>query len=135
MKNFLGLALLVGIGAAGWRIGGLLSSDAVSMAVGVLFGVLAGVPTALLLIAGNRRQDESTNVADLRAHNRHAPAYASPPPVIIMATPHMAEPAISQRPHAPQTYNQGTTWGGGAPAPVQREFKVVGEQEEWLNEW
>jgi len=134
MKNFLGLALLVGIGAAGWRIGGLLSSDAVSMAVGVLFGVLAGVPTALLLIAGNRRQGESMNGAANHAHGRHAPAYASPPPVIIMAAPHMAAPAISQQPHGPQTYNRGTTWGG-EPAPVQREFKVVGEQEEWLNEW
>lgn len=51
---------LVGMAAAGalaWQIGSRLSSDAISMALGVAFGVLAGVPTAILVMAGQRRQE------------------------------------------------------------------------------
>jgi len=46
--------LLIGVGVGAWQIGEKLSSDAVSMAVGVLFGILAGIPTALLVLVGNR---------------------------------------------------------------------------------
>jgi hypothetical protein len=57
MKQWIGLALLVFVGTAGWRIGHALSPDALSMAVGVLFGVMAGVPTAILVMAGSRRRN------------------------------------------------------------------------------
>lgn len=39
-----------------WFIAGMLSPDAVGMAVGMLFGVLAGIPTALLMMANNRQR-------------------------------------------------------------------------------
>ena len=39
MKRILALALCAGIALAGWQIGIRLSSDALSMAIGVVFGV------------------------------------------------------------------------------------------------
>jgi hypothetical protein len=40
--------------AAAWRISELLSPDAIGMALGMLFGVLAGVPTAALVLVASR---------------------------------------------------------------------------------
>lgn len=54
------LAALIVVGILGWNIGSLLSPDAVAMAVGVLFGVLAGLPVALLVLASSRRKEEVT---------------------------------------------------------------------------
>lgn len=59
MKTTLfGLAAIVFIGAVGWRIGGTLSTDALGMAVGMLFGIMAGIPTALIMLADRRREVE-----------------------------------------------------------------------------
>ena len=62
MKKVIVLLLATFVGAAGWSIGSQLSSDALGMSVGILLGVLAGMPVALLVIAagrgGQRRQDE-----------------------------------------------------------------------------
>ena len=58
MRRFLMLALLVILGVMTWRLGTSLSSDALGMAVGVVFGVLAGVPAALLVLATNSRRRE-----------------------------------------------------------------------------
>lgn len=54
------LAMLVGLCLFGWmtwRVGTSLSSDALGLAVGVVFGVLAGIPSALLVLAGQRRRE------------------------------------------------------------------------------
>ena len=36
-----------------WRITENISSDALGLAIGVVFGVMAGLPTAVLVLAGN----------------------------------------------------------------------------------
>jgi hypothetical protein len=56
MKLITVVALLV-VGLGGYGLGQALSSDAVAMAVGVLFGMLAGIPTSLLMLTG-RRHDQ-----------------------------------------------------------------------------
>ena len=58
MKRFLGLLVLVFVGVVGWRIGEAISRDAISMTIGVLLGVLAGIPPALLILAAERRRAE-----------------------------------------------------------------------------
>ncbi|MCB0094166.1 MAG: hypothetical protein KDE46_00545 [Caldilineaceae bacterium] len=61
MKSILGIALLVFVGMVGmvgWRIGGSLSSDALGMAVGILFGIMAGIPATLILLASARREED-----------------------------------------------------------------------------
>lgn len=143
MKRWIGLALVVFVGTAGWRIGDSLSPDALSMAVGVLFGVMAGVPTALLVMAGSRRRNREEHDAELRPRGQpHAlalhgrmngwgmqpygiPSYAQQPPVIVVAGPQGAAGAFN--PPA-----QSAAWMEDHPA---RHFTVVGEREELLEEW
>jgi len=55
MKIF-GLVAIVFVGWAGYRVISVLSADALAMAVGVLMGVLAGIPTTLLALTGHRPQ-------------------------------------------------------------------------------
>ena len=58
MKHLIGLIILGFVGYMGLRIGGELSSDAFGMAIGMLFGIMAGIPTALLVLASARRRDD-----------------------------------------------------------------------------
>lgn len=60
MGRAMGLGAMVLVGAIGWRVAGSLGSDALGMAVGVLFGILAGIPTALLMLAANNRRHPET---------------------------------------------------------------------------
>lgn len=41
-----------------WRISTLLSPDAIAMAIGLAFGVFAGLPTAALVLLARRRDGE-----------------------------------------------------------------------------
>lgn len=142
MKRLFFLILLVFVGVAAWRISERLSADAIGMALGVLFGVLAGIPVALLVLASARRregwQDEARN------QGRRAPEVAQhgypmqQPPVIVLAGPGY--------PSMPQNNSYNNSHGAPnrmLPAPhdlhqgqaMERRFKVVGEQEEWIEEW
>ena len=83
MKKFLLLCLLAFACFLSWRITEQVHSDAIAMAVGVLFGMLAGIPVSLLVLASQRRTEP---------RDMHAPAsrYDGPPhmqqqpPVIVM---------------------------------------------------
>ncbi len=148
MKRWIGLALLIFVGTAGWRVGESLSSDALSMAVGVLFGVMAGVPTALLVMAGGRRRNaEESPGRDRHAGStaingwnapyasqpyaqqypqHYAPPYAQQPPIIVVAGPQGFG-------GAPQS---ATADGGWFPQErPARHFTVVGEYEELVEDW
>ena len=60
MKTALAIAIPGGIFATGvmWWLGEHLSSDAIGMAIGLAFGVLAGLPAAALIIVAARRDSE-----------------------------------------------------------------------------
>lgn len=59
MKRILiGLPIAFILGSFAWKLADRLSPDAIGMSLGVLFGILAGVPVALLVVAANRRQPE-----------------------------------------------------------------------------
>lgn len=134
MKQFFGAALLIFVAVAAWRIGGSLSADALGMAVGVIFGVVAGLPAALLVMAtGRRREAEREEQAERRKNG--LPAYYGgypQPPVIVLAGNGMQNP---------QGYGSGYPGQNqyALPAPRDtvdvRQFKVVGEKEEWVDEW
>ena len=168
MRKFFGLAVLIFVGTVAWRVGNALSPDALAMAVGVLFGVMAGVPTALLVMAGGRQREAAEPAARPRqsapAHaglpyrdhgamqpgtwGQPSPAYASPygqqpysqpypqPPVIVLAGPQ----GMGLGNPGPSYPNYGTNYGNshGQPAlppPQARRFKMVGEREEWVEDW
>lgn len=63
------LAGLIFVGVIAWRIGESLSSDALGMAVGILFGMSAGIPAALLVLVSGRREDPDDDDEVERAFN------------------------------------------------------------------
>lgn len=137
MKRILAAALLAFVAVAAWRIGGRLSADAVSMAVGVLFGVAAGVPAALLMLASSRRReaDREDLAPDDRRMSRgqgipYGGGYYPQPPVIVVTggQPMNAAPQNGYRSQAALPAPYGATIDA-------REFKVVGEREGWIDEW
>lgn len=155
MRQFFGLAVLVFVSIAAWRIAGQLSADAIGMAVGVLFGVLAGLPTALLVMASSRRREQEREAREEAAARRrqnqqqhpqgyyggYGPGYAQPP-VIVLAAPGQQMPQGYGQPGYGQAGYDYPYQGGGmrpalpGPGTVDvRQFKVVGEKEEWVDEW
>jgi hypothetical protein len=155
MKQLAVVTVLILGGVLAWLFASRLSADALGMAVGLLFGVLAGIPTALLVLASGRRrrpdvdddEDETPAGYGLAGYGQagygHSRALGQPfpyqPPVIVLAAP-QASPA-PQWPH-PQTVDsvgypvRQALPGPGAPAASGgRVFKVVGEKEEYLDEW
>jgi len=137
MKRFLGLIVLVFIGTAGWRVGNSLSSDAISMAIGVLFGVLAGIPAALLLLAAERRRPPRSTREYGHEYSRGPGArhgdghYLPPQPPVIVVTgaAGATAPPYGGRPGYQQPVQSAAAWEVQRPT---RQFKVVGEQEEWM---
>lgn len=71
MKYVVG-ASLCAIAGGVWFIGTQLSSDAIGIVVGFVFGVLAGIPSSLLILAAGRRDSR-----------RDQPAYPQQPPIMI----------------------------------------------------
>jgi len=119
------MAIVIIGGVAVWRLGSRLSADAVGMAVGILLGVLASIPASLLILAGSRRRDAHESERwPAPQHERMAPAYQ--PPVIVLA---------GQAPLPPQQQLAApppAIHGWPQPPLSARQFKIVGEQEQWL---
>ena len=65
MRTIIGIAALIFVGMLTWQIGARLSTDAVGMGVGLVFGVLAGIPTALLVLATDRRPSVDDDNVDV----------------------------------------------------------------------
>ncbi len=136
MKKYIFLAVLVFVGVVAWRIGERLSSDAISMGLGVLFGVLAGVPTAILVMAGSRRREQAEydrGRGGSRQMQPHYPQFAPQPPVIVLTGGAMP----AQQPGVGAHYGQYGPPPNGQwqQQPSERRFKIVGEKEEWIDEW
>lgn len=52
------VALLAGLGMLIWLVASRLSSDAIGLALGVVFGLLALLPASMVAAAGRRREPE-----------------------------------------------------------------------------
>lgn len=143
MKQLAVLTLLLICGLLAWLFASRLSADALGMAVGLIFGVLAGVPSALLVLAANRRhgRDDDDEEENEGVRGRFGPPNSNPygyqPPVIVVTSPQAAQP---QWPGPPTVDSVGYPVRQALPGPATqsgggRMFKVVGEKEEWLDEW
>jgi hypothetical protein len=112
----LALAFLIMVGVV---IGTRMSSDALAVLVGVIAGVAASIPCALLLLAVTRRREPEVEVGMPYPEPRRAPA---PPPVIVV-TGGASQP---QFPY-PGSYAYGGQYGGQQAGP-QRQFRVMGTE-------
>ncbi len=99
-----GMALAVVIGVR-------LEQAALAALVGVVCGVGASIPTSLLIVTIMRRQDQR-----LREQQRRNTYQAQAQPPVVVVTPS----------NTPQL-SQPMTWP--MPAPAQRQFTVIGEDE------
>lgn len=55
MNKVFWLAALGVVALAGWKIGDALSPDAIALALGMIFGVMAGIPIALIAMTADRK--------------------------------------------------------------------------------
>jgi hypothetical protein len=124
----LALGFIVTLGVV---VGTRMSSDAIAVLVGVIAGVAASIPCALLLMAVTRRPQReeperyTDRQVDERRHNdwryseRMDPRHAAPP--IVIVTPGNA---------APQQLPYGAAFPyPPSPAQSQRQFRVMGYED------
>jgi hypothetical protein len=76
MRGLAAILLVIILAVCGWRVVSIISPDATAMAIGMLFGVLSGIPTALLLLAAGRR---SGDYEDDRPATPRTIIYIQPP--------------------------------------------------------
>ena len=110
MKRLLGLGFVGFMIALAVVIGYRMSTDAMAVVIGVIFGVAASIPTSLLIIAATRRP-----AAEERRTRRDEPERQTPP--IIVVSPGGLGNAWSSPP---------TSLPPPPPAGARR-FRVVGE--------
>lgn len=117
-------------------IGMRMSTEAMTIVIGVVFGVAAGLPASILLAAAARRERQRTPPPP-RAETMLAPQYQHPtqqyqqrymPPVIVV------NPGGGQvQPMGNATY----PWPSMTAAPnmPQRQLQIIGGEPEMGEEW
>lgn len=129
MKKFFIVAVLLFCAALGWGVGQRLSSDALSMAIGVIFGILAGIPAALLVMAATRRSERSP---ETQRRTEGVPGGNSyQPPVIVVSPPMGGYPGGYGQPAPKEVHGYLPATPSFVDGHGRREFRVVGSEEEW----
>jgi hypothetical protein len=134
VKRFIVLGTILFVAVMAFRIAERLSPDALGMGLGVLFGVLAGIPTAILVLASARRREEDAEPGRANGRGHHYlgghPYGALPqqPPVIILAGNGLPVQQHAQQPYHGYGVDGQPAWSGHHPGPP-RQFRLVGETE------
>ncbi len=125
MKRLLGISLMAGFVTLAIIIGERMSTDAMAVMVGVVFGVAASIPTSLLIALaarGSRRTEPPYRRSDYQP--------SPPAPQIYVVNPGQAPPGLA----APAQPTLAQTPGAYFTSQPARRFKVVGDAEYWLDE-
>jgi hypothetical protein len=107
-------------------IGSRMSADAMAVVVGVVCGVLASIPTSLLLIWALGRRGYGAG-AGAEGQARNNPGTHYPPVVVVNPGPGYGMPAYGPSPVLPLDRSL-------PPPGSPRTFKVVGDEETMLDE-
>jgi hypothetical protein len=99
----------------GVLVGTKLSSDSISLIIGVIIGVVASLPTSVLLIWAFTRRSSAEQMANARMGQMGSGQY---PPVVVV-NPGMGMPTTWQQSQAPAMLPAAQTG--------QRRYDVVGE--------
>jgi len=127
MRWVFGIVITAGLAAFFLRVFESLSSDAIGMALGVFFGVLATIPVTLLVLAmtrGQQRQAPPTREPREPSHQR---------PMIVMmpSTPQQPQQQPSQwsvNPTSPPQPRLLTTSKGLDDNEQPGNFRIIGEE-------
>lgn len=115
MKSVMALCIVAFCAGLGVIVGQRMSSEAMAVVVGVVCGVLASIPTSVLLLVAMRARD--------RRSAQSQPAQQQPqtyPPVIVVSPGGQQLPPPAQDPNTVDS-----TWR--ALDTPRREFRVIGE--------
>ena len=112
---------MAGLGAV---VGSRLSTDAVAVVAGVVCGVLAGIPTAVLMLMIMRAQQRDV-LSSSKGRGDERPAQpAQYPPVIVVGGAQPVPPA-----QLPPAREAGAVDGAWRELEKQRRgFRVIGEE-------
>lgn len=141
MKKMLVLGTLLFVAIIAFRVAERLSADAIGMGLGVLFGVLAGIPTALLLLAAARRREDEMENSRRGSRGRqlgHEPPYGAlpqQPPVIILAGNGMPMPANGLRAGGNYDIDGYPALPAPSDMPRRRQFRMVGATDEEIDDF
>ena len=126
MSRVLAITIVAAGVALAVVVGQRMSSDAMAVVIGVVFGVAASIPTSLLVVAATRRAAAPPSRPAL-----HDPPPTQPPQIYIVQpgqagpqAPWLEQPTSQRLPFPPAGYPL---------AQSPRRFKVVGEDEHWLD--
>jgi hypothetical protein len=100
-----GVALAVVVGVR-------LDKAALTVVVGLACGIGASIPTSLLIVSVLNRRN-------VQRRERHRDLMTPPPPVVVVTSP--SAPPTGHPGNWPAEYT--------LPAPSQRQFSVIGEEE------
>jgi hypothetical protein len=106
-----------------------------AVVIGVVFGVAASIPTSLLIVAATRGQrDSSRHPAHSQSWGPDPKPPAIAPQIIVVAPPvqpsgHTTSPWLASGGALPQLAPPQESF---LVADTSRRFKVVGEDEYWL---
>lgn len=98
MRWILAFLLLIGIGAVSLRLFNSMSNDALAMAIGFLFGMLASLPVALLVLVVQRSQMRGRQ-PEYREPRQPREYGGSRPMVIMMPNGQQQTQQAQQQPH------------------------------------
>ncbi len=118
MAAFVAAAFAVGLAVV---IGNRMSADAMAVVVGVGCGVLASVPTSLLLVWALGRRGQGNGVP---IHHPARNGLASSYPPVVVVNPGTGYASSGYAPPPPPSLPSGNP----------RTFKVVGDEETLLDE-
>ena len=121
MKKLLLLCGRVFLIALTWQIPSRVHSDAIAMAVGVLFGMLAGIPVSLLVLASQRRSEPRDMYAPGQRYD--GPPHRQPPVVVLMSGAQQQQQPAGRNWHEVPRYQ--------SPQLAQRFQSEIVETEEW----
>lgn len=118
MSRLIGLAIVAGGVTLAVIIGNRMSAEAMSVVIGVVFGVAASIPTSLLIVAATRgRRSEESYYRSLGPD----PQPRTQQPNIYIVNPGV-QPAQPARPQLPEPYSY-------AMPQLERRFTVVGDED------
>lgn len=125
MRRILPLSLMAGAITLAIIIGQRMSTDAMAVMIGVVFGVAASIPTSLLIALaarGSRREEPPYRRDDYQP--------APPAPQIYVVSPGQMAPGLPGAGHQALQQPPASYY----IAEPNRRYKVVGESEYWLDE-
>ena len=117
VKRVLAAVGLVFVAVLAVIVGQRMSTDAMAVVIGVIFGVAASIPTSLLVVGVTRRVQERGMMEERRRYRERA----QPPVIVVSPSGSNAAPWFSpfQSPALPPSLH-------GEPT---RSFRVVGDED------